>query len=223
MSEPTKAEPGAVLAGGIAVATRLAQRYPNAPKPVYTETTEEARERRERALATRLQMWRVPPKFADATLDSLTPAEDPEHRVSRWLDGKARNLILWSTVTGNGKSHAAHAIGNTAVRRGTWAATWALTRLNKAFRPGGDEAAYDVACMCDLLVLDDVGGESISEWTLDRLLDVLDARTGRTIFTTNLTGEALVNRYGRRITDRMIDGAHIVEFTGPSWREPAPW
>lgn len=219
-----------VTAGGVALpphsaAARLAERFPNPPRVERHETTDEARERAQAALAARQRVWRAPSKFVDALFASLALDEDPDGKVSRWLDSRAQNLILWSPTTGNGKSYAAHAIGNEAILRGITAASWTMTRLNQAFRPGNDPTAFDVACTVDLLVIDDLGGETTTEWTHERLLDVIDARNGskRTIVTTNLTGEALVARYDGRIVERMVDGAWIVEFTGPSRRKPAPW
>lgn len=220
MTEPAPIEPPFL--------TESVQRRLRGVQPVQPaeqrETPDEAAERALAAFEVRRRLWRVPPQFADASESALTRDQDPKGRIRAWLGSEARNLIIWSTTTGNGKSYAAHAIGNAAIEAGVVCATWPLTRLNQAFRPGGDETAYDVACAVELLVLDEVGGETVSEWTLDRLRDVLDARaTKRTIFTTNLPGEAMARRYDDRIIDRMIDGAWIVEFTGDTFRKPAPW
>jgi hypothetical protein len=208
-----------------AFASRLAARYPNArPVAEYAETPAEAAQRAATLAATRTRLWRPPPEFETASLASLGADQDPGCRVTRWLDSGARNLVLHSTTTGNGKSYAAHAVGNTALSRGMWVATWSVSRLNEALRPGRDDTAFEVATTVDVLILDDLGGESMSTWTVERLLDVLNGRaTKRTVVTTNLTGQRLTDRYGDRITDRVAADAWIVAFEGPSRRRPAPW
>lgn len=192
------------------------------------ETAEEMAERLAGQLASRTRMWqaRVPLRFREARLSDLSDDQDPDRKIASWWDSDALNLVLLGN-TGVGKTHAAYAIGNEAVaEHRAWAAAWTAAALNEALRPGGDETALDVASECDLLVLDDLGGERMTEWTVERLLLVLTARAGnakRTIVTTNLAGEVMLDRYGDRIVDRIRDGARIERIQGTSRRRPAPW
>lgn len=57
----------------------------------------------------------------------------------------------------------------------------------------------------DLLVLDDIGSEQITEWSQALLTDVLDGRT-KTIITTNLSSEDLKRKYDQRIYSRLMRG-----------------
>jgi DNA replication protein DnaC len=70
----------------------------------------------------------------------------------------------------------------------------------------------------DLLVIDDLGAEFVSDGSIWRTIldEVLDTRYGDrrpTVLTTNLTAEAFKARYGARIADR-IRHAGVVESCG---------
>ncbi|MFK4914577.1 ATP-binding protein [Lactococcus petauri] len=57
----------------------------------------------------------------------------------------------------------------------------------------------------DLLVIDDIGAEKITEYSQDVLTKVLDSRT-ETIITTNLDSKELRNKYHGRIYSRIFRG-----------------
>lgn len=211
------------------LAARLAVLAPDPIPPVIgPETTEEAEARRQQARDSLNRFWerRVPGRYAAALIDTLTPQQNPQGRVATWWENGGQTLVLRSEKPGVGKSHAAVAVGRHAVANGAWSAFWTAIDLNDALRPGNDPAAYDVARECDLLVLDDLGRERITEWTIERLTSVLDARWSndkRTVITTNLPGDKFVERYGDPIVDRIRDGLWTVAITGESRRTEAPW
>jgi DNA replication protein DnaC len=189
----------------------------------------EREDMRRKAVESRTRLWlaRVPVRFAEAHVDHLTAAQNPGDRVARWwAERDVLTLVLRSEQPGVGKTYAAYAVGNLAVADGAWAMAWTMVALNDAFRPGNDPTAYDLACECDLLVLDDLGRERVTEWTLERLQGLLDARwrnRKRTVITTNLDGPTFVSRYGDPIVDRVRDGAWTITVTGNTRRAPAPW
>lgn len=186
------------------------------------ETREDVAERRATALAARLRMYHVPGEFREAAYADLTPEQNPEGKVSRWWAEGGRTLMVLSETKGNGKSHTAYAVGNEVVRDpGIWTAAWNVADLNEAIRPDGDPTALDVARECTLLILDDLGGERMTDWTLGELTKIVDTRWRegrRTVVTTNLTAEELFDRYGDRILDRLRDEITVVQVTGPSRR-----
>ena len=63
----------------------------------------------------------------------------------------------------------------------------------------------------DLLVLDDIGSEQITEWSQALLTDVLDGRT-KTIITTNLSSDELRKKYNNRIYSRVFRGVEKKAF-----------
>lgn len=185
--------------------------------------------------------------YADADVADLGTHQDPDGRVSGWLDSDSRTLVLVGDNS-TGKTHAAFAIGNQAAasgRRPWWVVAWNVADLNDKLRPGGPVRVYEYAERCDLLILDDLGAEKISDWTLQELYRLLDARVrnarlGRkTIITTNLPYDErgfkdtppekrpvlpnMLQRYTPRVTHRIMHGAAVVRIEGDSWRKPIPW
>ncbi|MGA4995933.1 ATP-binding protein [Nonomuraea bangladeshensis] len=179
--------------------------------------------------------------YADATLDGLRPEQDPDGRVSRWLDTDSRTLVL---VGDNslGKTYAGFAVCNAAVARDMWVVAWNVADLNDQLRPGGNIRAFEYAERCDHLFLDDLGAEKISEWTLEQLYRLIDARVRnrrRTGISTNLPYDRrgfadtpkeqqpvtpnMIDRYGARIVHRIMHEATVVRFHGESFRKPVPW
>jgi DNA replication protein DnaC len=200
------------------------------------ETQEDLRERRARQDAGRRLAWarRLPKRYSNARLADVKPDQDPDHKVSRWLTTDHLTLLLTGEA-GLGKTHCAYAIGHAAVDRGMWAVAWTMADLNAALRPGGDEAAYAEVTECDLLLLDDLGREKITDWTLEVLQRVLDHRNRerkRTIVTTNLgydrtttalMAPGLLERYGDPIVSRLMDDAVIAKVAGTPMRPRAAW
>jgi DNA replication protein DnaC len=124
----------------------------------------------------------------------------------------------------------------------TVAACWSLRRAalqgeSVAFRKSGEvtrlsgfAAGADELRMLKgvgLLVIDDVGAESLNEWGRALLVELLDYRyeeNARTVLTANPPWEApdgkpsLVSRLGQRIVDRLRQGGRVVELEGRSMR-----
>jgi DNA replication protein DnaC len=142
--------------------------------------------------------------------------------VRAWMtDAAGPNLILCSADVGTGKSHLAWQVGLRRSESGAWVVGWSTPDFNDALRPDGDDRAQEEATICDLLVLDELGAEKVSDWTLERLLMVIGGRWAEerpTVITTNLTPDALGDRYGDRIVDRLMDGAVVCEMGGLSHR-----
>ncbi len=73
----------------------------------------------------------------------------------------------------------------------------------------------------DFLVLDDLGVEKITDWTLEKLYQLINFRYEHlksTIFTSNLTGDELAARLGDRIPSRMNQMCMVKEFKEIDYR-----
>lgn len=183
---------------------------------------------RQRAFRERAWDQSCPAPFRQAALDGIEPPQDRGGVVTGWLDQPLRNLILTGSSR-RGKSHVAYAIGNEARRRGQWVAGFLVTDLLECLRPSEvdparSERTRQTVRGADLLILDDLGPESQTPWTVEQLWDVLEARiaTGtRLIATTNLSYAELERAYGPRIVYRLVENAVIVKFEGPPMK-PAP-
>lgn len=197
--------------------------------------------------ALRRDTWRasVPEMFADASLERLTPQQDPDGRVSGWLASGAEKLLLVGDI-GTGKTYSAFAIANAAVAQPdpAWVMYHRVPDLIRDLQPssGREERTYRFAVDCDLLFLDDFGAEMVTDWRLEQLWRIVDYRTAnrkRMIITTNLPYDSngfkdtppsarpvtpnLVDLYGLRLVDRLIEGAVTVRYKGRSRRKAAPW
>ena len=175
---------------------------------------------------------RLPKRYARAALTDLHPTEqDPDGRVSGWLASGHLTLLLASKQPGLGKTHAAYAVGSQAVREGLTVEAYAAMELLSALRPNMRDTAapdkvLDDVVTCDVLVLDDLGRERITDWAQEQIHHVLNVRLAshlRTVVTTNLSSEEVGQRYGSPLLDRILDDAVVVKVTGTSRRKVAEW
>lgn len=159
-----------------------------------------------------------PPAFAAARMDDVAP----EHRqiMLDWLASRSRTLVITGPV-GVGKSHAAYALATHAMESGITAAAWTVPDLLVALAPDGDGSAAYTSRTVPLLLLDDLGVEKSSEWRVEQITGLADARIRsglRQIITTNVPYPDLAARYGDRIMSRLTGGAILVQLTGPDRR-----
>lgn len=187
-----------------------------------------ARERRERILAehraTRTRATnrersagQVPPRYADA---------EPDHpQVAEWvraaLDGEREGLVL-NGPTGCGKTWQAYGAWKViAQRTGCRAIAVPVPALLDSLRPGrtplADPAEVERA---ELLLLDDLAAERASEWTVELVYRLIDARWNAclpTIVTVNAPDGGLRAKLGDRIASRLNGLGRVV-----SWPHDAP-
>lgn len=112
---------------------------------------------------------------------------------------------------------------------------WEASPLTFAFWRTAEYARADVfgdafreelarAKLADLVIVDDLGADAIgprSQWAsiLDELVSVRHAEGLPLLMTSNLRSEALRQRYGGRIADRVRDRGVCLENNGPSRRQ----
>ena len=170
---------------------------------------------------------RRPSRYADASYSTLHADQDPRGLVSNWWGRGPRTLVL-AGPSRTGKTTAAYAIANTVHADQRWVIAWTAADLSAALKPDGEHGAYDHAVACDLLVIDDLGRERVTDWWLEQLQRVVDARCGnerRLVVTTNAAAdpgqayEQLVARYGDPLVERIIDDGGIVTLDAPIVRK----
>ena len=128
-----------------------------------------------------------------------------------------RNVLLLGN-TGTGKTHLISCICNRLIKRGE--NVFALTAFELINRALAYHTTFDEKKLsylapvlsCDLLVIDDLGTESIfKNVTLEYLYLIINERlikARHTVITTNLSPDALQARYGARIASRLLDKKH---------------
>lgn len=137
----------------------------------------------------------------------------------------ARGLLL-AGGCGSGKTHLAAAIVNALIERGYRGVFLTsgryLDSLKGAF--GNAErmrAVQEEARRADLLVLDDLGAETISDWGKSELFALLNDRYEQmlpTVLTTNLTMKELTSRLGERTVSRIAEMTDGVRIAAPDRR-----
>lgn len=170
---------------------------------------------------------RRPSRYAEASFDLLTEHQQQNGKIARWWDSGPRAVVLAGPAR-TGKTTAAYAIGNHTQAEHAWTLAWTAADLAAALKPDSDQPfAYEHATTCDLLILDDLGRERVTDWWLEQLQRILDARCvheRRLVVTTNHgTGvtnvyDELSTRYGYPIVERLIDDGAILFFDGPAVR-----
>lgn len=207
--------------------TTWRDRIPEGTAPVevpdsHTETPEQARERIAIQHANRVKAYResVPVMYREATLADLD--EQTQGLVRDWIERQGSTLMLAGPV-GTGKTHAAYAVLNDAAETATVAAT-TLADLLASLRPDGDPKAAQRARTADLLLLDDFGAAKASEWAVEQVVALLDARLRegrRQVVTTNAPYDALVEAWDDRAMDRLRYRWTVIQMTGESRRKAA--
>lgn len=148
-------------------------------------------------------------------------------------------LYLHSSEPGLGKTHLAASALATVIREGS---TGRFTKLGPMLRElmscAMDEKllAFRKFSRTRNLVIDEVGAEKASDYTISQLSELIDERYElgrRTIITSNLSLAELAVKFtpqgeglsAKRIVDRIFEltggsgGAGRVEFKGRSWRK----
>lgn len=129
-------------------------------------------------------------------------------------EGEDVGLILRG-IPGCGKTHIAVAILRAVMERG-FSGNYAnftdlLSRLRDSYNNGSREVEGELLGQIDevdLLVLDDVGAESTSDWVRDRLYLIINRRyenARATIVTTNCDEAELEARIGPRTASRLYE------------------
>lgn len=172
-------------------------------------------------LATIEAEWdaRIPRRLRAARLDGVpSPARES---IAQWLaDGSPGSLVLLGPV-GVGKTYAATAALRDAFEHGARVMFAPVAEALEALRPGGPTDAAQRLRSAGLLLLDDLGVEKPSEWTVERLDSIVNRRwldEKPTIVTTNVAPERLEASVDPRLFSRLVHDALAIEMVGTDRR-----
>lgn len=189
------------------------------------EEQREAARRAQRVIDVKLSKAGVPPRYKVAT----HPQEGLWEAVR---DG--RSLYICGRV-GTGKTHLASAIARHLVLDGRMTVRMMTTvDVMDAFKAtfGGSGSEQEVAVRLgkvDVLVLDDLGKEPPTDWTLSRLFQVINARYEAMrpiVITTQFSRSALIKRLAKNgdeetaiaIVSRLCETSQTVVLDGADRR-----
>lgn len=133
--------------------------------------------------------------------------------------------ILFTGGTGLGKTHLSAAIANAVAAKGMSVIyesaqqiydTCDAVRFNRLEL--SERKKYE---NCQLLVIDDLGAECITQYSVSSISSLIDLRivNGRkTIISTNLTLDKISKTYGERTYSRLLGEFRVLRFTGKDIR-----
>ena len=136
--------------------------------------------------------------------------------------------ILMYGNTGLGKTHLSLAIANVVVSKGYnvlyTSAGNILSKLEreKFGRLKGDESPEDMVLSADLLILDDLGSEFVTQFTVAAVYNIINTRILEglpTIISTNLLYDEIGDKYNPRVYSRIIGDYTMLEFIGADVRQ----
>jgi DNA replication protein DnaC len=133
---------------------------------------------------------------------------------------------LWLTGgSGTGKTALAMIVSKAAIDAGRTVAIYSCPRLLSVIRDsierGGVLEFLDRLAAADLLHIDDLGAEHRTEWVLEQLYTIVNARyedERSTIVTSNLGRDELAEQLGERIVSRLEGCCDVLPFYGPDHR-----
>jgi DNA replication protein DnaC len=189
-----------------------------------TNTATDCRCRAARIAAARTKSLagRIPRKYQDVSFerppvsDIARVAPDQIRVIRRYVQTIDANIDagkgLWLVGdVGTGKTTLAMLVSRAALQAGRSVAIYSLPRLLNLIREAidSDDGKLDLLdrlAAVDLLHIDDLGVESKTDWVLEQLYSIVNARyeAQRTILaTSNLTPEKLSEQIGPRTVSRL--------------------
>ncbi|MGN0545099.1 MAG: ATP-binding protein [Acutalibacteraceae bacterium] len=145
------------------------------------------------------------------------------------FDTESPSLLFYG-ATGLGKTHLSLAIATEAVKKGFGviygSAQNLMSRLEKEHfsndRTGEFEGSEESMLECDLLIIDDLGAEFSTQFTVAALYNIINTRIMSrlpVIINTNLGPDGLEKKYTQRITSRIIGDYVSLFFCGKDIRQ----
>ena len=146
--------------------------------------------------------------------------------VKGFKDNKA-NLLLIGT-TGTGKTHISTAIAREIIEQGYDVIYDSIHNIISDFEDDKFKSGYSYTeqksekyLECDLLIIDDLGTEFSSQFTISCIYNLLNSRMNHgkaTLISTNLSAEELSSKYEGRIYSRLVGRSTVLLFEGEDRR-----
>jgi DNA replication protein DnaC len=139
-----------------------------------------------------------------------------------------QNLCFYGTV-GTGKSFLSGCIAKALMKDGYSVIYFSASGLIDLFssyafdyksREESEEAYQDIY-NCDLLIIDDLGTEPITQFTVSSLYNLINTRSmneKQVMLNTNLSLAEMQKKYGDRIASRLFGESIILKFVGKDIR-----
>lgn len=177
----------------------------------------------------------VPDRYLGADIAGARP--EVREFADAFLRGEASRGLLLTGGYGSGKTWDACAVLNRCQPEVDRPLLFVsvpdlLDEIRDGYRHyshGGEALFSAITGRCRLVVLDDLGSESATDWAAERVQAIVNARYAKclpTIVTTNYGAGGLIEHYGRamegtcarRIVSRLSEMCRTVVYGGPDRR-----
>lgn len=142
------------------------------------------------------------------------------------FDPKLSENLLFMGNTGIGKTHLSLSIVYELLNKGFDVIYGSAYNLFSAMEDEHfnlrSDVSFKAAVECDLLVIDDLGGEFVSPYIQSLLYNIVNTRllaSRPTIISTNLSMADIESRYTPRVSSRLIGGYVAKKFLGNDIRQ----
>lgn len=141
--------------------------------------------------------------------------------------GQACDSLLLTGDVGRGKTFLSSAIANEAVAAKrtvvyfTFSEFLDLVRLHKFDNEDDYRDGIQRLTDADLIILDDLGAEKVTEFVGQELFNVINHRMNARlpmIVSTNLTPSEIEDAYGQRVASRLLNGFEVMLLKGEDVR-----
>ncbi len=137
----------------------------------------------------------------------------------------SQNLLLMGG-TGLGKTHLSSAMAQVVIERGYDVVYESAPNIFAHFEQDrfvreDDERKSERYFDAELLIIDDLGTESVTQYSVSCLYNLINTRINKglsTVINTNLAPDGLFSKYTDRITSRLIGEYRTLRFAGKDIR-----
>lgn len=163
----------------------------------------------------------------------LKAKQEAMRYVAEFALDKPQNLLLAGSY-GVGKSHLAVSIAKKLHEAGYSSVFISVprlfTKIKSTFgrREGmTEDEIMEALARVDCLILDDIGAEHIDidrngegrGWGVAKIFEIVDSRAGKhTVYTTNLTSDEMMRRFGMRNFSRLMKNTKAITVDGEDYR-----
>ncbi|AND86248.1 ATP-binding protein [Clostridium tyrobutyricum] len=133
------------------------------------------------------------------------------------------NLLFYGTA-GTGKTFMSNCIAKELLDKGylvIYRTSEMLIQNLRTIRFANDEKLKDLLLNCDLLIIDDLGSEQITDFSKTELFNILNMRLlkqKKMLISTNCELENILKMYSERISSRLLGNFTLFKFFGEDIR-----
>ncbi len=162
-------------------------------------------------------MFGIGARYVNATLAKWHSNAVHAKAVSEWIKNPKCMLVMIGNPK-TGKTYFCVAVANYFLEKKRQVRYYNSRRIFEEIQKGiaNNENQYETVsnmCQSDILILDDIGASTNSEWQKEIILDLIDRRYSEqkvTLVTSNLTEQKFKEALGERTSRRIFSDDNLI-------------